>query len=289
MAAQGKCGVEVEWTDVMKGNTFGQNSSNGKGLGKPVPETLLDIALEGASASVKARVRKYVEKSGINPDEEQLLLLVMAMGYLNVLIEDAPEIWRTLLLLDAPSQWQLLFKKFTDTLELREKEHEKTLSQFAVVALQKQEAEIADSVASLIRQTEQDKARRLYTSLVPAAGLILGAMGVGSILTLAVSQLMRGELDPTGRRQLTLQQATDLKWASSSEGTLARRILEWNEGQHLRDCVANGMNIDIVDQDGKTQKHGLVYIDIGNGKRATYGMCNLWVVPPNQRKFEKKD
>lgn len=271
----------------MKGNTFGQNSGNGYAFGKPVPETLLDIALDGASASVKARVRKYVEKSGINPDEEQLLLLVIAMGYLQVLIQDAPEIWRTLLLSDAPGKWQLLFKKFTDTLELREKEHEKTLSQFGVVALQKQSAAIAGSVASLIRQTEQDKARRLYTSLVPAAGIILGAMGVGSILTLAVSQLMLGELDQTGPRQFTLQQATDLEWASSQEGRLARQILEWNNGQYIRRCRQDGLEINIVDDEGKTQKHGLVYIDVGNGRRATYGMCNLWVVPPDQRKFEK--
>ncbi|WP_038020454.1 DUF6753 family protein [Synechococcus sp. PCC 7335] len=57
--------------------------------------TLLDRALEGASDQQKARVRGVLRRLEIEDDDE-FYIIITAIGYLMVLVEDAPENWRGL-------------------------------------------------------------------------------------------------------------------------------------------------------------------------------------------------
>ena len=57
--------------------------------------TLLDRALEGATDQQKARVRNVLSRLEIEEDDE-FYIIVTAIGYLMVLVEDAPNNWRKL-------------------------------------------------------------------------------------------------------------------------------------------------------------------------------------------------
>ena len=61
----------------------------------PSGMTMLDQALEGATAEEKARVRGVLLRFGIEPDHEFYVIFV-AIGQLLVLVEEAPEKWRAL-------------------------------------------------------------------------------------------------------------------------------------------------------------------------------------------------
>ena len=57
--------------------------------------TLLDRALEGATDQQKSRVRNVLSRLEIEEDDE-FYIIVTAIGYLMVLVEDAPNNWRKL-------------------------------------------------------------------------------------------------------------------------------------------------------------------------------------------------
>lgn len=61
----------------------------------PSGMTMLDQALEGATAEEKARVRGVLLRFGIETDHEFYIIFV-AIGQLLVLVEEAPEKWRAL-------------------------------------------------------------------------------------------------------------------------------------------------------------------------------------------------
>lgn len=56
---------------------------------------MLDRALEGATAEEKARVRGVLLRYGIDEDNEFFMIFV-AIGHLLILVEEAPENWRSL-------------------------------------------------------------------------------------------------------------------------------------------------------------------------------------------------
>lgn len=58
-------------------------------------ETLLDRALEGEPAEVKARVRDLVIRLGIRPDDP-FFIISIGLGHLQVLIKDGPQEWQDL-------------------------------------------------------------------------------------------------------------------------------------------------------------------------------------------------
>jgi hypothetical protein len=66
--------------------------------------TMLDRALEGATAEHKARVRGVLLSYGVQNDNEFYMLFV-AFGHLTVLVEEAPE------------NWQALFEEFEEKLD----------------------------------------------------------------------------------------------------------------------------------------------------------------------------
>ena len=62
---------------------------------EPEEMSMLDQALEGASAEHKARVLLLLFRYNIEHDNEFYMLFV-AFGHLTVLVEEAPENWRSL-------------------------------------------------------------------------------------------------------------------------------------------------------------------------------------------------
>jgi hypothetical protein len=75
--------------------------------------------------------------------------------------------------------------------------------------------------------------------------------------------------------RLTVDQATALRWATSTEGKFARNLLDWNRGylDNLA-CIKD------------TKRLG-IKLELG-GKPATSGFCTIWVQSPEQRKFEQR-
>jgi hypothetical protein len=99
------------------------------------------------------------------------------------------------------------------------------LIDYQKTAIAQQKTAIATSVQSLIQQAEAAQRSRFLGSVVPAMGVLLGAVGLGVIIGLAVPPWLQGGLDPTGSRQLTLEQAETLRWALGSEGKFARKLI----------------------------------------------------------------
>jgi hypothetical protein len=84
----------MRWGSLMAS----RNRANGNGgpLGGGRDRmTMLDRALEGASAEERARVRGVLLRYGIDEDNEFFMIFV-AIGHLLVLVEEAPENWRSL-------------------------------------------------------------------------------------------------------------------------------------------------------------------------------------------------
>lgn len=154
---------------------------------------------------------------------------------------------------------------------------------------------LAESVEALLKKTgNPDLLKALKTSihpktainlttwkdslLAPAAlpiaifGVVMVAIGVG--LGWTSTQLTKPELAPGAPRQLTLDEAETLRWAKSREGKLARNLVQWND-----DLLTN------LDCTKDVERLG-VTLNV-QGKPSTFGYCALWVVPPEERRFEK--
>lgn len=85
-------------------------------MAKAARTELLDRVLEGKSAEVKARVLDLIVRMGIDPEDEFFLIFI-ALGQLQVLIEDSPQ------------EWQALFTSFKEELRSWENSNLRTLGQ----------------------------------------------------------------------------------------------------------------------------------------------------------------
>jgi polyhydroxyalkanoate synthesis regulator phasin len=114
----------------------------------------------------------------------------------------------------------------------------------------------------------------LTPAALPIAIFSVVMVAIGAGLGWASTQLAKPELAPGAPRQLTLDEAETLRWAKSREGKLARNLVQWND-----DLLANLDCTKDVDRLGVT-------LNV-QGKPSTFGYCALWVVPPEQRKFDE--
>ncbi|NER52210.1 MAG: hypothetical protein F6J92_37330 [Symploca sp. SIO1A3] len=216
-------------------------------------QTLLEKVLEGKDSEFRARVLNLVVGTGLTPNDPVFLMLI-ATGRLEVLLEDSP------------LALERLFQSWTREL-LRSMELVETTT------VERQKEAIAKAAGELIRQHEGVEAKRFFTSVVPAAAVLLGAIALGVLMGVTVPPWLAGEPDPTGPRQLTLKEAEALNWATSKEGQFARHLTQWNAGyldglQCAKDVKRLGVELTL------------------DGRRAKEGYCLLWVVPPNQRRFD---
>jgi hypothetical protein len=177
---------------------------------------------------------------------------MVAVGQLQFLLEQSPKDLR------------LLFEQWSEQLYDKLKDTER-------VAVKSQQAAISAAVRSLLQKTEWEQQTRWFTAVVPAAGLLVGALGVGILLGMAVPVWLQGGYVGPSRR-LTVAQTEALQWAMSQEGKLARNLMRWNAGMlDSLECL----------EDAKRLKVTLKV----QGRSAKSGFCVLWVVPPTQRQF----
>jgi hypothetical protein len=73
--------------------------------------------------------------------------------------------------------------------------------------------------------------------LIAAGVLLLVTAGLGGLLGIAGLSWYQASrpIDPAGPRQLTLEQAKALEWATSAEGVFARNLMNWNQDLLSRD------------------------------------------------------
>lgn len=224
-------------------------------------QSLLDQLLEGKDPEFQRSVLRYVVKTGVK-ESDFIFVIMLACGHLQVLLERSPK------------ELTILFDTWSDQLyakiQLLLSETETALKERQNLLVRAQETAIAHAVSSLLVKTSLKQATN-WKVFLPASGMVLGLLALGTGIGVFLTQ---PKFDPSGLRQLTLDQANDLRWAESHEGKKARQIYEWNNSalQNLQ-CK-------------KDLKDFRVTLEV-NGHKAVEGYCVLWVEEPGKRLFDR--
>ena len=214
--------------------------------------SLLDQVLEGKSSEFQAKVLKWAYKAGVREDD-LLFLVMVGIGQLEVILEESPK------------ELKLLFEQWSENLYDKLKDTEK-------VAVKSQQVAISKAVSQLLVQTESKQSRRLFSSIVPAGVVLAIALGMGFLLGLTLPPWLEGGYSPR-TNPLTVAEAEVLRWGMSPEGKWARNLWRWNTVSLERlECLKDANKLPVT---LKVQ-----------GRSATSGFCLLWVVPPEQRRFD---
>jgi hypothetical protein len=220
-------------------------------------KSLLDIALEGQSEEYRRKVLELAFKGKIEPTDP-IFLILLAAGRLEVLIQESPK----------PEDFELAFDRWVGRIN-------KTLASYERVAVEKQEGKIAEAVNSLVRQTELTRWRTSALALIPAAGILLVALGAGAVMGWMGLLWSQGGLAPGEAVSLTQEQAETLRWATSAEGKLARNLMKWNSDsltnlECKKDVKRLGVTLEVA------------------GRPAREGFCTIWVEPVEKRRFSDR-
>ena len=220
-------------------------------------KSLLDIALEGQSEEYRRKVLELAFKGKIEPTDP-IFLILLAAGRLEVLIQESPK----------PEDFELAFDRWVGWIN-------KTLASYERVAVEKQEGKIAEAVNSLVRQTELTRWRTSALALIPAAGILLVALGVGALIGWMGLLWSQEGFAPGKAVHLTQEQAEALRWATSGEGKFARNLMKWNSDsltnlECKKDVKRLGVTLEVA------------------GRPATEGFCTIWVEPVEKRRFRDR-
>ncbi|MEG4856422.1 hypothetical protein QUB75_01850 [Microcoleus sp. K1-B6] len=218
-------------------------------------KSLLDIALEGQSEEYRRKVLELAFKGKIEPTDP-IFLILLATGRLEVLIQESPK----------PEDFELAFNRWVGRIN-------KTLASYERVAVEKQEGQIAEAVNSLVRQTQLTRWRTSALALIPAAGILLVALGAGAVMGWMGLLWSQGGFAPGEGVSLTQEQAETLRWATSAEGKFARNLMRWNSDS-------------LTDLECKKDVQRLgVTLEVA-GRPAISGFCTIWVESPEYRQFK---
>jgi hypothetical protein len=180
-------------------------------------------------------------------------------------------------------QIRLLIDDTQETLKLQSK-----------AALDVQKRNITKTVTELVKKAAFEKVAHDANALICAGLILLGAVGLGVVLGLAIPVFSQPpELDPAGLRQLTLEEAKAMEWGLSAEGKFARNnreLIEWaksQEGNFAHQLMQWNQDL-LVGKSTKqceidAKKLG-VTLELG-GRLAKSGYCTLWIKPPHEREF----
>ncbi len=146
----------------------------------------------------------------------------------------------------------------------------KVASQKYLTAVETQANTLIGNAGSKLR------GKYLKELLTPVAIVALMLFGLGGLTGWTFHKAAMGELDPAGRRQLSLEQWESLRWAVSQEGQLAHNLIEWNQ-PNLSECIA-----------GQGVGNESLAVTGYEKRLIKYGNCALWVVPPGKRQFGPK-
>ncbi|NJN32748.1 MAG: hypothetical protein HC824_21805 [Synechococcales cyanobacterium RM1_1_8] len=126
-------------------------------------------------------------------------------------------------------------------------------------------------------QIAPSPAKTVVDRLLQSPASLFGLAGSGVALMMLGGWVGLQGFTPEYRvetpRPLTIEEADLLNWAQSSEGQQARELMRWNSGL-----------LDDRSCEQEVERLG-VTLEL-QGKPARSGFCTLWVVPPEQRRFE---
>jgi len=239
--------------------------------GRKSDRDLLEILLRDKSDAFRARVMEIVALLGVYPSDP-LFYVLISTGSLQALLEQSPH------------ELEFMFNSWSDRLIDRFHQEDKALQQrmeaYSSGAIKLYQKDVAKGVNDLINKTSVKQAQRSLPTLIWAGGICAAILTLGLVSgwlagSAQTANALTNRLDPKGMRRLTLNELNTLNWASSKEGRYAKNLLEWNHSllaNQGAECQQQAKNLGLV-------------LKVGE-KQTANGFCPLWVVAPNQRKFE---
>ncbi|MEM9505801.1 MAG: DUF6753 family protein [Cyanobacteria bacterium P01_E01_bin.43] len=215
--------------------------------------TILEELLGQVDEKTEAQIRRIVSAFGID-ENDALFLLLLSNSSVQVLLEQAPNSFR--------QTFEHAHQRVLDSIE-----------QYEQAARRGVERQVSESVKELIQKAGAAKAQVTIKSLIGAGAIAIGLISFGVFGGWGYSQWRQSQIKmaPGAPRQLTLNEAEALDWATSSEGQYARQILEWNEDLLGGDCQQQVKDLGVTIQMGT--------------RKAKSGFCLLWTQPPSEREF----
>jgi len=215
--------------------------------------TILEELLGQVDDKTEAQIRRIVSAFGID-ENDALFLLLLSNSSVQVLLEQAPNSFR--------QTFEHAHQKVLDSIE-----------QYEQAARRGVERQVSESVKELMQKAGATKARVTLKSLISAGAISLGLVGLGLLSGWSYARWQQSQIQmaPGEPRQLTLQEAEALDWATSEEGQYARQILEWNEELLGGNCQQQVQDLGVTIQMGT--------------RKAKSGFCLVWTQPPSEREF----
>jgi hypothetical protein len=213
-------------------------------------KSLMAEVLEDKDVAFRVKVLNLVVKHGLSGNDP-LFLILIAIGALQVMLEEAPA-----------------------AIALSLEEIRAQQEKLATEAVARTQSLVAQSVRELIGKTEALQLRRPWKILIPGMALFAVVFCLGLASGIAASVALQ-TLASSGQRLLSLEEASLLNWAKSTEGQYAKTLYEWNS-----DYLASGRCQPEMKALG-------VRLSQGNST-AISGFCTLWVVPPQQRQYQAR-
>lgn len=215
--------------------------------------TVLDQLLGKVDEKAANKILRIVNAFGIDRNDS-LFLLLLANSSVQVLLEQAPN-------------------QLQQTFEFANQKALDKIEDYEQAARRGIERQVAEAVQELVKKTGASKAQVTVKSLISAGAIAFGLIVIGLAGGWGYSQWQRSQVvqDPSGPRQLTLNEAEALDWALSDAGQYARQLVTWNEDLLGGECQQQLQDLDITIQMGTQQ--------------AKSGFCLLWTQPPDQREF----
>jgi hypothetical protein len=230
-------------------------------------KSALDYLLISEPDYVKTKVVEVLTQYNLNSDDPAFILMA-ATGRLQALLEEKPK------------DMNALFEQWRDEVYRQVANYREGLKEYERTALEAQKTAIAHTVHTLIRKTAIDQFMHQLsaTSTIFAGVLLLVAATFGGGLGWAYAQARQAQVtqDPSGKRQLTLDEANALKWAASGEGKFAKDLMEWNRDLLSRNWQGR------LECEEQAKKLG-VTLKLGE-KKVRSGFCTLWIKPSEQQK-----
>lgn len=219
----------------------------------PSTSSLLQRVLEQHPPETRDRILRLVHDLGYS-ENDPLFAVLLTTSSVQVLLEEAPEALRQTF----DNGQQRLLERLDD---------------YQRAAAKGVEHQIAKAVSEALKKAREAKSEITLKSMAMAAGAIATMLTLGALAgySWAQWQVSQERLDPSGARQLTLDEAKTLDWAQSPQGQFARHLMEWNAGLLDGECQEQVKDL------GITMYYG--------NQQAVDGFCFLWVEPPSQRTF----
>ena len=237
------------------------------------PHRLFDLVCEGKSDTFKAKLLEIMRLTGIE-ESDPLFILLAATGRLELLLDEVPQQFDEKLdrLTREFEAREQVLDTYSDGLE---KKFRQTFIEAVKLELKDIEGKYQQKVELEIEELQAQQKRAIQKPKFPMAPILVagsaavlfllvgGALGVKLGYQLATPNVTAAELvsqlDPTGPRQLTLEEAAALDWLESEEGRQVRQLWELNKGtvevcrHHTRQL--EGKCAIIIDPSRVPQKH----------------------------------